>query len=171
MSDTASAQTAPTVEAGKSAQTPSDNGGNLRAGHPSPHRHKVSVILLLASCAAGPAAWIGQMLLNYVLAGYACAPLGVIVHAPQPPWTMVTPLMILVQAAAVLLAVLGTVSSWRMWRSTRHEAGGGGAGEMMQAGEGRTRFIAVGGLLMGLGFLVAIAINIIILIGAPLCRG
>lgn len=126
------------------------------AEHPSPHRDKVNVWWLLAGLAAGPAAWILQLVIDYGLASHACFPretpyLGGLPApgAGEPVW------LVGVNLACLCLAVGGTLVSHRNWRRTRAEKHGGAAA-VLDVGEGRTRFLATCGILAGAAFALAI---------------
>ena len=129
------------------------------AQHPSPHRHKVSVWRLLAGLAAGPSAWIVQLVVDYGLASHACFPreaprLGELpaLGTAEPAW------LIGINLACLCVALGGAFASYGSWRRTRAEKRGG-AEAVLEAGEGRTRFVATCGMLAGAGFALAIAFN------------
>ncbi|MDQ2802823.1 MAG: hypothetical protein M3Y41_09110, partial [Pseudomonadota bacterium] len=60
--------------------------------------------------------------------------------------------------------------AWRIWRETRGERPGKTA-SLLEVGEGRTRFLALVGILMGLGFAIAIVFDTVVLLVVPLCAG
>jgi hypothetical protein len=69
---------------------------------------------------------------------------------------------------AILLALAGIAVSFMNWRTSREEASGT-SGELVEAGEGRTRFLSLWGVLSGGGFLIGIIFNTIAFAMAPLC--
>jgi len=126
------------------------------AEHPSTYRHQVNVWWLLAALAAGPAAWILQLVIGYGVASHLCFPRetpylsGLPARwAPEPAW------LIAVNLACLCLAMGGASASYRNWRRTR-PAKGGSAETVLEPGEGRTRFVATCGILAGAGFALAI---------------
>jgi hypothetical protein len=60
--------------------------------------------------------------------------------------------------------------SMRAFNRTRNEARGG-AHHVMEAGAGRTRFLALWGMVLGAGFAVAAAITAVAFIAVPRCAG
>ena len=68
---------------------------------------------------------------------------------------------------AAALAIALAVSSLRETRDEHEDQ----AGSMLDAGEGRTRFLALWGLWMGVVFLLAIAFNTLSAWWAGLCSG
>jgi hypothetical protein len=84
----------------------------------------------------GAAAWKGQLVVNYVLVPYAC-------------WHDLSILIHLASLAFLLLALAATWLAWRSWRETGgHPMGPGGYDEQVSASVGRSRFMAVGGVII-----------------------
>ena len=114
-----------------------------------------------------PLAWSAQLLILYAFASNACWPAG-IAPASAPAWTgWVLPLANVVGLAAAALAILLSVRNLRRTRGEHEDQ----SGSMMDAGEGRTRFLSVWGLWAGLVFLLAIGFNTIAVFWAGLCAG
>jgi hypothetical protein len=90
------------------------------------------------------------------------APLG----AAQWTW----PAMILAMAAAVAIALLALLISWRAYRRTQSEAPGG-VEHLSEMGSGRTRFLALWGVVLGASFAVAAAMSAVAFITLPRCAG
>lgn len=127
------------------------------ATHPSPQRDRVSLWLLIGGLAAGPAAWIAQLVVSYGLASHACFPsTQPWLTTPPPGWAFEAAWLTALNLICLSVAVAGALVSWRLWRRTRHEMGGD-TETALEIGEGRTRFIAHCGILTGTGFAVAIA--------------
>ncbi|WP_161141903.1 hypothetical protein [Propylenella binzhouense] len=140
----------------------------FEAGHPAPHADRVSLPALFYGLCAGPAAWGAQLLLIYGLASYACFPSEMLRDAPVPGFRGIVPVLAAINVVALAIAASGAVVSWRNWRLSQSEAKGAGR-HLLEAGEGRTRFISVWGVLTGAGFFVAIAFDTIAVFGVPLC--
>jgi hypothetical protein len=92
--------------------------------------------LLLASFTA-PFAWITAFLLNTVLSAWVCA--------TGDRW-----ILSVVTLVAFLVAAAGGFVSWKSWRSASE------GGESDDPTPSRRRFMAAGGLLLSIVFLVAI---------------
>ena len=123
--------------------------------HPSPGRHQVSLTALWFGLFAAPAVWSLQLLLLYPVVAHACfprdRPLSVPVRSTDPVVLLVSVVALAVAAAAGLIAL-------RSWRTTRAEHH---AGEelLLETGEGRSRFMALGGMLLSGLFLFGIVLN------------
>jgi hypothetical protein len=73
-----------------------------------------------------------------------------------------------IAAVAVSLAAFGV--SMRAFNRTRDETHGG-AHHLMEIGAGRTRFLALWGMVLGAGFALAAAITAVAFIAVPRCAG
>ena len=135
---------------------------------PAPHDQRVGPAALLLALIGGPAAWIVQHLVQYGLTSYACYPGRTPRDEVLPGFGWVWSTSLAFNIAALLLALAAAAAAYRNWCLTREEHRGG-AGELVEAGEGRTRFLSLWGILAGLGFALAIAFNMIALFVVPLC--
>jgi hypothetical protein len=137
--------------------------------HPAPHRDRVRLIALLFGLAAGPAAWIGQMLLGYGLSSYACYPSDEPrLTSPPPGWSGEHIWLLVINLAGLALTVVGFLVAWGNWRRTRAEKPGK-AHRLLETGEGRARFLALSGMLACGVFAVAILANTWMGLGVPAC--
>jgi hypothetical protein len=136
----------------------------LDIGHPAPQRHKIQPAELLFALVGGPVGWLGQLLFAFASTSYFCAA-GMADAVPGWLWPAIALLNLggLTLAAAALLTALALV------RRTAQEHRGRSGG-VMDAGEGRTRFLAVWGLFISAVFIVATLANSFSLILVPLCR-
>jgi hypothetical protein len=135
-------------------------------GHPAPMRDRVGLALLLFGIVAAPLAWDAQLLVSVSLSGFACYP-----HASPlatPFWAGLPRVLFAISLASVAVAILGGAVSWRSWRRTCQERDGS-AHHLLNLGEGRTRFLAMCGLLTSALFLIALAFGTIVLLLVPLC--
>lgn len=109
---------------------------------PPPRSRPVSTPAQLFGVAAGPTAWIAQLVAGYGLSSYACYP----GDAPlqTPPAGGEHALLLAINLAGLALAAAGFAASWLGWRR---------AGE---AETGRARFLAACGLLASAAFAIAI---------------
>jgi hypothetical protein len=76
--------------------------------------------------------------------------------------------LIVFDAVAIAVAILGGVVSWMSWNATQGEKSGG-AHRALHTGEGRARFMALWGIMSSLWFLGAIVFSTIGSIVVPLC--
>jgi hypothetical protein len=103
----------------------------------------------------GPLAWFVQLCCGFALASQPCFRGGNRVAAPPPALQWTWPAMILLMAAAVAIALLSLLVSWRTFtRST-----------------GRTRFLALWGILLGGSFALAAAFTAVAFLTLPRCAG
>ena len=133
--------------------------------HPAPARHRVPLSALWFGFLGGPAAWTVQTLVNLPLAAHSCFPQ--LTPLRLPTVDGLRGIAFTVSLASVAVCVAAMVISWRAWRHTReeHQAGSGRGREhdptpaLLETGEGRTRFMALAGLLVSVMFLVVTAMN------------
>jgi hypothetical protein len=136
--------------------------------HPSPHRHRASSARLLFAVAGAGAAWLVQLIVDYGLAAHRCYPHDTPLTAAQAGGGLTDPLLAIFNLIAIGLAAAAGLMSYRLWQQTREEHPGS-AGHLVEAGEGRTRFLAMWGLLAGIGFLVAIVFDTVAVFTVPRC--
>jgi hypothetical protein len=135
------------------------------SGHPAPSRGHVALPALWFGLFGGPAAWSVQTLVNLSLASHGCyprlEPLATSVVGGLRGIAFVVSLVVL----GACIAALAT--AWRAWRRTREEHQGrtghagrkGNAQALLETGEGRTRFMALAGVLTSVTFVVASAVH------------
>lgn len=139
----------------------------LGIGHPAPLRDRVSGTAMGSSLLAGPMLWLVQLLTGFAFSSYLCFPnMPRLPDASAPSW--IGPLLTAINLLALAATALSIVEALGLLRRTRseHEDKPGG---LIDAGEGRTRFLAVWALFIAGLFLVAIAFNTIFLILVPTC--
>jgi hypothetical protein len=142
----------------------------IAVAHPAPHRDRVRLTMLAVSLVAAPLAWATQLWVSYALASQVCFPSS----RPGPSaaielgtaWLT----LFLVDLVALAVTIAAMTMSYSSWRSTRGEAAGD-TRHMFEAGEGRTRFLALWGLLTAAGFIIAILFGLVGLFVVPLCLG
>ena len=138
--------------------------GSLDIGHPAPERHKLHPAVLLFTLFGAPAAWMAQLLFGFASTSYFCvASNGASVPAPASLFIFALNLVGLAIALASLL------TARMLLDRTVHEHKGRSGG-VMDAGEGRTRFLAVWGIFISVVFFVATLANTFSLVLVPLCR-
>ncbi|MCB8837143.1 hypothetical protein [Aurantimonas sp. VKM B-3413] len=136
-------------------------------GHPAPDRERTSGGLLLAGFAGGPVAWSLQLLAGAAISGAVCiggdgARLGTS-EAGWAPFVIVA-----VNVAAIVIGLASLMISYRGFsRTGRGEPGS--AGGVMEAGEGRTRFLSIWAIWTSILFILAILFNAIAFFWTSLC--
>ncbi len=138
----------------------------MKVEHPAPHRARVGLAALLFGIAAAPAAWDAQLLLSVALSGHACYPRERLL--PAPLWSGLWSILLAISVAGIAISLAGGVIAWRSWRSTRQERPGS-AHHLLESGDGRTRFMAMCGLLTSAAFLLALIFGTAALFVVPLC--
>lgn len=137
--------------------------------HPSPHRNEVRIWSLMFGLAAGPAAWIGQLVLGYGLSSYACFPKDEPrLASPPPGWGGEHLLLLAINLLCLALAAGGLSVALANWRRSRAETRGD-AHHMLEVGEGRTRFLSFCGILACALFGAAILANTVTILMVPAC--
>ncbi len=138
--------------------------------HPAPHADRVSAKESCFGLLAGPLAWFAQLSCGYALASGPCFRGGYRLSMPPSELHWTWPAMVLLTVAAVAISLAGFVVSMRAFNRTREEAQGG-AHHVMEIGAGRTRFLALWGMVLGVGFALAAAITAVAFIALPRCAG
>jgi hypothetical protein len=140
----------------------------ISTGHPAPHRHKVSLFALGFGLAAAPLAWAAQTVFGYALSSHACFP-GATPRA-APLFAGAEQIAVAMNLIAIVVAAVAAATAYRSWRATRDEDDGR-ASRLVEVGEGRTRFLALWGMLTSAGFLVAMIFASLAILLVPLCGG
>lgn len=137
-----------------------------RGDHPSPHRAKTGLATLLYGLVAAPVSWVVGEVVNAALAQEACFPGTEPLATPaianlQTIHVVVLVISLLVSASAALVA-LGA------WRATRDEQAGG-SHALLSIGEGRSRFMALSGLMTSAGFFIGTLFSVPAILVVPSC--
>ena len=133
--------------------------------HPSPHRHRVPVVLVFAGFVTGPIVWGLAMTTSYGFASLACFPGSQRLTGPMAGWGWMSVLIPALFIAAIVVTAAAAALSYRTWTMTRSEA----AGHALDIGEGRTRFMAAWGLMTSATFIVLLGFNLISTLLVPPC--
>ncbi len=136
--------------------------------HPSPHHALVLGWNLWFAIVGAPMAWVMQLTVNSVLAGNACYPHDV--PLAQPAWAGLLQASTAVEAVALLICLWAGATAWRNWRRSRAEAPGDGH-QAIASGDGRTRFMAMVGLMSSGVFFLATLIAFGFIGTVPPCSG
>jgi hypothetical protein len=134
--------------------------------HPAPHRSRVGIRQLLVSLFLAPLVWAIQILCSYGFASMACFPR----YVPLGEMSIAgLPVIVLIGSLAALVVAAGALwTAFSAWHRTRGEAGGG-SHQALDAGEGRTRFLALCGIIITSIFSAAVIWEAIVAIFLPHC--
>ena len=124
--------------------------------HPSPLRDRVSPWLLSTALFAGPTAWFVQLNLSAMLGMRQCSGL-----PEDATSSLVKVFLVAVGLAALLIVLVALWAAARSWKLSRSEVGGGHH-IALTSGHGRTRFLALAGLIGNSMFLIAVGFSLII---------
>lgn len=127
--------------------------------HPAPARAHVALAALWFGLFGGPVAWSIQTLVNLPVASHGCFPR---LEPLSLPAGNVRGVVLTVGVLALLVCASALATAIRSWSRTRHEhqRASGSASEhdpsaaLAETGEGRTRFMALSGVLLSLTFLL-----------------
>ena len=126
------------------------------AVHPAPAVRAATPAALWFGLFGAPVAWSLQLLASYALVAHGCYPDAEPMTMPVVP--CLRTLVLGTGAAALAVALLAGGSAWRSWRTTQHE---GRQEALLEAGEGRTRFMALAGMLLSAVFVLGIVMNVV----------
>ena len=134
-------------------------------GTPAPRRH-IGLPTLWFGLFGAPAAWAAQLLTNYALMGHFCYPRDT--PLASPTFGGVRTLAIAVSTILLCLAVAALVVAVHSWGEARYRHSGEHH-EVAEIGEGRTRFMAMAGILVSATFVYGVLMGGIPLITMSVC--
>jgi hypothetical protein len=134
--------------------------------HPAPHRRRTTLLALIFVTVGPPLAWSVHLIVNYAFASQSCYPDGRPLIAPS--FRGLWPLLIAVDVMSLVISACAAVLAYRLWQVTAREMPEPEPA-MMEAGEGRTRFLAIWGMLIAIGFFVAVIFDFVGLWILPIC--
>lgn len=143
-----------------------DISPELREDQPAPARHRVGAVALWFGLLGAPAAWALHTILATVINSFECIPpIGASsAAAGSRETTRFT--LVAITAVLLLVALAALVTTVRGWLVVR---GSGDEGELLEVVEGRTRFMAMAGILLGAVFSFLLVMNAIALFMATQC--
>lgn len=126
--------------------------------HPSPHRRRAAPWMVVAGLFAAPVSWSMQLFASYVLSGDRCHDL-----ETAGPGGVGTGSGLTTALGVVAIAVCscGFWFAYRTWRLTRGEAPGDHH-EALTAGNGRTRFLGLCGMIASPIFIIAALVLLLV---------
>lgn len=132
--------------------------------HPAPHRHRVGLLALGFGIVGAPLAWDIELLAGVALSGRQCYPSDSPLAIPM--WEGTWWFLLTMSFIAIAVGLFAALVAWRNWQRTHDESP-----KDAYSGDGRTRFMALCGLLSSGLFLVALVFTMAILFLVPLCNG
>jgi len=138
--------------------------------HPAPHRDRLTGLGASLLLYTGPLAWFVQLNVGVTMTSWPCFPSMDRLDRPLPgyEWTRIGAVAVLVVCA--LAAAIAGFLSWRKFAEVREEKEGG-HDDLVEVGHGRTRFIALWGMYLGLGFALATLVTLVAFLMVPRCLG
>ncbi len=140
----------------------------MSAPHPSPQRDRVAPGLLMLALASGPGGWIAQLIVDYALSAQLCGARRLAGAPSGARYDGQTAVLLGVSLLCLAIVVAGGMFCRRVWNRVADEKSGG-ADDALSIGEGRTRFLAVCGMLSAVGFTIAVAFNTVEPLLLPAC--
>ena len=145
--------------------------------HPAPARGHVALPGLWFGFLAGPTAWTLQVLIASTLASHGCFPK--LFPLTSPTIGGLRGLLFAISLGAIVVCIAGVVVASRDWLATReeHHKGSGKAAQkapptaLLETGEGRTRFMALSGVLTSVTFLIVVIANTASIFLVRACQG
>jgi phosphotransferase system glucose/maltose/N-acetylglucosamine-specific IIC component len=138
--------------------------------HPAPDAQRVSHGERVFCLVGGPLAWLLQLGCGYALASEPCFRGGERVVAVPMALHWTWPAMVVFTIAAFAVSLGAYFVSRRTFMRTRHETQSD-TRHLLEVGAGRTRFLALWGMVLGAGFAVAAAFTAVAFIMVPRCAG
>jgi hypothetical protein len=142
----------------------SDTTNVITLARHGPPPRQVGKASLLMGLLAPPVAWGLHLLLNYGLSSHFCFP-GLTLRSPAGlGWLW--PVVIAIDLIAIAVCVLAALLSWRNWREAPRILP---VNAEIETGEGRSRFLALWGMLTSALLAAAIIFDFVGLWVLPLC--
>ncbi len=138
--------------------------------HPAPHREHASTFASAFGLLGGPLAWFIQLCAGYGMASWSCFPKDQRVIAPPDTAAWTWPTMVTLLIASIVIATAAFFAARHNFKRTQAE-GEGGHAHLLEVGTGRTRFIALWGMILGAGFAAATVIDAVAFVVLPRCAG
>jgi hypothetical protein len=136
--------------------------------HPAPLRHLVSKSAMWFGVLGAPAAWSAQLLISYAVAAHSCFPRLAPFTQPEFGPQKLTTTLVTLSAAGLVVALFSLMLSVRNWKATVKE-GGGSTHNALDIGEGRTRFMSMGGILISSVFVLGVCAQAVMIFSLKAC--
>ena len=122
--------------------------------HPAPLRHVVSLRAIWFGILGAPAAWSAQLLVSYAVTAHRCFPRLYAFAEPERGAQELRAILLTLFVVGLVVAVFALLTAISSSRATTRETGGD-THNALDIGEGRTRFMALGGILISSVFVLA----------------
>jgi hypothetical protein len=142
---------------------------NLLSQRPAPYRGPVSFAGLAFGLAGGPIAWALEVNVGFGLASWPCFPGDHRMQLPLYGYGWSWPAMVALLFAAAFIALMALWVSWRSFEKIRAEPQTEDG--HLDAGTGRTRFLALWGVVFSGGFALASLATGVAYLTVPRCGG
>jgi hypothetical protein len=136
--------------------------------HPAPQRERIGAFALLFAVLAPPLAWSIHLIVNFAFSSHACFPAAEPLNMPLAQFHWLWGLLITIDIVSIAIGAVSIALAYRVWTDTLEERAESGP-PLMEAGEGRTRFLAIWGILIGAGFVLAVVFDFVGLWILPIC--
>jgi len=140
----------------------------LDVPHPSPHRERMPMWMLVVPLFVPPVLWLGRLSFSYAMIAAACTPPSEANPPLIPPGATAWAIAGIVNVLSMLAMAAIGVMALRIWRHGRGEHGHA-RGALLDIGEGRTSFMAHWGVFVSFGFLVVTLFDSIAMLFLPVC--
>jgi hypothetical protein len=140
------------------------------ARHPQPRPARIPTTAATFALVGGPLAWFIGLCANFWLASWSCFPKDQRGITPIEGIGWSWPAMLAVWAAAMLVALLALLASWRLLRDTK-EARERDYYHVIEDGDGRLAFLSLWGLLLSGGALLTLSLTVVAFVVLPRCGG
>ena len=146
------------------------------AGHPAPARGNVALWTLWFGFLGAPLGWTLQTLANTAVASHGCYPQ--LYPLSSPMTGAMRGILFVISVVAIVAGVAAlavSLSTWRRTNDEHQERSGEGARQhnqstaALETGEGRTRFMAMSGVLTSIVFLVVILAHTVAVFAVTPC--
>jgi hypothetical protein len=138
--------------------------------HPAPHRDQVCAFESAFGLLGGPGAWFAQLCAGYAMASWPCFPQDEHRFLPEPGYAWTWTAIVAASIAATVVSVAAYLVSRRAYKRVQHESHGDHE-HLLHVGSGRTRFMALWGMIFGAAFAVGTAMTLVAFFVLPRCGG
>lgn len=145
-----------------------EDAGGGEPGHPAPARNSVGLLPLWFGLFGAAAAWSVQEIVDYSIAAHTCYPRLYPLDAPTVGRGALWGITIAVSVAMLAVGIAAGLSAVHAWRQTREETGGHSSWAL-DTGEGRTRFMAMSGLLTSVVFVLGMLVHTATILSVSPC--
>jgi hypothetical protein len=140
-------------------------GHEAAPDRPAPPNRAVRLSALWFGLFGAPAAWAAQLIASYALLGHFCYPRDT--PLASPTFGAVRAVAVAVSALFLIVGVGALVVALRSWARTRERRAE--HREVAKTGEGRTRFMAMAGIIVSGIFVYGLLMAGIPLVAMPVC--